>query len=151
MNNKGYTLIEIIAVIGLLSLIGVMIGTNLVSMNQKQNAKNYETYKQKIADAACIFLESRDFKSYSNSTAAIMSVSNETGAASSLRNREQCVTPGASCFVPVKLLVQFGYIDEKMKDPTTQEPVKEDEIACIKYVQGEKRCYYITGSQCIEE
>ena len=37
MNNKGFTLIEIIAVVGLLALIGVMIGTNLVSMNQQQN------------------------------------------------------------------------------------------------------------------
>ena len=136
MNNKGFTLIEIIAAVGLLALIGVMVGTNLVSMNQKQNAKNYETYKNTIADAACLFFESRDAKFYSTAQAA----KSETN--SSLRTREQCVSSTTGCYTSVKTLIANGYLNEKMVNPATQEKVTNQEYACVKYVKATKYCYY---------
>lgn len=136
MNNKGFTLIEIIAVVGLLALIGVMVGTNLVSMNQKQNAKNYENYKTSILDAACLFFESRDAKFYSDATSA------RSETAANLRTREQCLSSTSGCYTSVKTLIRYGYLDESMINPATQAKVTNQEYACVKYVKGTKYCYY---------
>ncbi len=135
MNNKGFTLIEIIAVVGLLALIGVMIGSNLVSMNQKQNEKNYINYKETIASGACIFFESKDMKFYSTSTGAI----NRTSGAKV--SRDGCLSL-KKCYTSVSLLIEYGYIDEHMKDPTTQEDVTPGEYACVVFDKGSKSCYY---------
>ena len=135
MNNKGFTLIEIIAVVGLLALIGVMISTNLVSMNQKQNEKNYVNYKETIASGACIFFESKDMKFYSTSSGAI----NKT--ASAKVNRDECLGL-KKCYTSTALLIEYGYIDEHMKDPTTQEDVTPREYACVVFKDGAKSCYY---------
>ena len=52
MDNDGFTLVELIVVISLLALMGVMIGTNMVSVRSKQQQKNYDNYKKTIEDAA---------------------------------------------------------------------------------------------------
>ena len=48
MDNDGFTLVELIVVISLLALMGVMIGTNMVSVRSKQQQKNYDNYKKDL-------------------------------------------------------------------------------------------------------
>ncbi len=132
MNNKGFTLIEIIAVIGLLALIATMIGSNLVSMDQRQKQKNYDNYKQTIADAACLYFESKGATMYDTRAAAI--------AGGSGHVRSYCLTH--ICYVSTRTLLNKGYLDKELKDPTTMEEVTEREVAVIRYVGGKKVCCY---------
>ena len=138
MNNKGFTLIEIIAVIGLLALIATMVGSSLVSMNQKQNQKNYDNYKETIAQAGCIYFESKNSTLY---------ISYDTALASSPPNsakvkRDYCIVNGHTCYISTKRLIENGYLSEDLVDPTTQEKVTNNEVAVIKYEKGRKTCCY---------
>ncbi len=136
MNNKGFTLIEIIAVIGLLALIATMVGTSLVSMNQKQNQKNYDTYMETIAEAGCIYFESKDSVIYSDYNGA------RAESNSYKVDRSYCLDEDHTCYVAVKTLINNGYISNDLIDPTTREPVTEGEVAVIRYIKGRKKCCY---------
>ena len=144
MNNKGFTLIEIIAVIGLLALIATMVGSSLVSMNQKQNQKNYDNYMETIAQAGCIYFESKNSTLYTSRDAAL---SNNPSASTKVK-RDYCIVNGHTCYISTKRLIENGYLSEDLVDPTTREKVTPTEVAVIKYVNGRKTCCYYP---CIEE
>ena len=52
MDKKGFTLIELIAVIGLLAIIVVMVATSVISTMDKSEESLYETQIKTIEDAA---------------------------------------------------------------------------------------------------
>ena len=60
MSKNGFTLVELLITIGLLSLLGVLIANNMVGIQSKQLQSNYENYKKQIANAACQYIESKD-------------------------------------------------------------------------------------------
>ena len=136
MDNKGFTLIEIIAVIGLLALVATMVGSSLISMNQKQNQKNYDNYRNTIANAGCLYFEGKNNQMYSSYSAA---VSNGT---SGKVNRDYCVDESHTCYISVGALINSGFISDDLIDPTTQEKVRANEIAIVQYVDGRKTCCY---------
>ena len=141
MNNKGFTLIEIIAVIGLLALIATMVGSSLVSMNQKQNQKNYDNYKETIAQAGCIYFESKNSTLYTSYDAALANNPPDSAKV----ERDYCVTDNHTCYISTKRLIESGYLSEDLVDPTTREKIKDkevEEVAVIKYVNGRKTCCY---------
>ena len=142
MNNKGFTLIEIIAVIGLLALVATMVGSSLISMNQKQNQKNYDNYKETIANAGCLYFEGKKNKMYSSYADAV------TDNPERKVERSYCIDSRHTCYISVGTLIDNGFIAEDMIDPTTQVRVKRDEVAVVQYSKGRKTCCY---ESCLPE
>lgn len=48
MNKKGFTLVEVIVSLALLSLIGVAVGISLNKIFKNQEVKNYDEYVEKV-------------------------------------------------------------------------------------------------------
>ncbi len=104
-SKKGFTLVELIITIGLMALIGIIIATNMAGLFSKQNDEEYEAFKKKIEDSACIYVE--------------------------LYNKENCRATG--CTISIEQLIQKGYIEDTLKDPSTGEFVtKEKEKYQVK-------------------
>lgn len=57
MNKKGFTLIEILVVIVLVSAISVTIGVNMSGMLERQTQKEINEYKETLEKAACVYAE----------------------------------------------------------------------------------------------
>lgn len=126
MNSNGFTLVELIVVISLLALLAVMIGTNMVGVQSKQQEKNYESYKNTIADAACTYIETANAQIYK-------------GDFSSLVDKDYCIDINHICAILKKDLVSNGYLDEELKSPAGD---VDNEYVSIKYVDGIKTCEY---------
>ena len=57
MNKKGFTLIELIITIGVMVLVGLVIVTNMTGLFSKNEDQDYENFRKKIENAACIYAE----------------------------------------------------------------------------------------------
>lgn len=57
MNNRGFTLIEVLVVIVLVVAISVTVGINTTGMLDKQKEKEITSYKETIENAACTYAE----------------------------------------------------------------------------------------------
>lgn len=57
MNNKGFTLIELIAIIIIISAITILSFSSLTNTLKKTQLKEVEDYKLKVATAAQIYVE----------------------------------------------------------------------------------------------
>lgn len=137
MEKNGFTLVELIITIGLLALLGVLIATNMVSMQGKQLEKNYENYQKQVASAACVAMEAKDeivneifYKEY-NSGSFIEPITNKT----------TCINNG-KCYAKTEKLITNGFLDGQLQNPATGEAVTKDEAVLVEYVVGEKRCRY---------
>lgn len=97
-NKKGFTLVELIITIGLMALIGIVIATNMSGLFSKQNDEEYEAFKKKMEDSACMYVE--------------------------LYNKEACKVAG--CTISVEQLIKVGYIEDTLKDPSTGEFITKD-------------------------
>ena len=142
--KNGFTLVELLITIGLLSLLGVLIANNMVSIQSKQLQSNYENYKKQIADAACLYIESKDitpnkiYKFYNESTGTI---NESTGA---ITSKNDCISNG-ECYVKTKKLIDDGYLDKDLQNPATGRSVTNTEIVRIQYIDGEKKCLYFSA------
>ncbi len=119
MNKKGFTLIELIATIGIMVLIGVIIISNMSGLFSKQNDADYEAFKKKLEDSACIYVETK-FSS---------------------TQRSNCKSHG--CTISVDNLITNGYIEDNLKDPSTGELVTKNKNKYkvnVRWVNNEKTC-----------
>ena len=60
MKDKGFTLIELIVTITLLAIISVTIGVSVSNILYNQKEKDAKTLKNKIENAACVYVETID-------------------------------------------------------------------------------------------
>ena len=60
MNNKGFTLIEILVVIVILAAVSVTVGVNMSGMQERQNQKEIKEYNNTLLKAACLYAETID-------------------------------------------------------------------------------------------
>ena len=60
MNKKGFTLVELMATIGLLAIMSLVIGVNITSIlkTTKQNEEDFN--KEQIQKAACVYYSSEE-------------------------------------------------------------------------------------------
>ena len=106
-NKKGFTLVEIIVVVGLLAIIGVTIGISL-NRNIKKNEENkIKEFNKKIVGAANLFA--------SNNESIITNLYEEKGYT----------------IIRVNDLIDAGLISDNLVDPETNEKVTGEEIIKI--------------------
>lgn len=114
-NKKGFTLVELIITIGLMALIGIVIATNMAGLFSKQNEEEYESFKKKLQDSACMYVE--------------------------LYNKNSCRTYG--CTITIDQLIEKGYIEDNLKDPGTGKLITEDKEKYkvkVHWVDNVKTC-----------
>lgn len=103
-NNKGFTLIELIATIGIMILIGLVIVNNMTGILSKQHDEEYNSFKKELEDGACIYVETKWDSS----------------------KRSNCKTSN-NCTVSIDELIKAGFIDENLKNPNNEEEIKNNQ------------------------
>ena len=109
MNKKGFTLIEVIVSLALLSLIGVAVGISLNKIFKNQEVKNYDEYVEKVKSSALLY------------------VNNTVELINKLNNNYSYTV------VKVKDLVDNGYINKNLTNPETKEKINQNDLAKIYY------------------
>ena len=144
MTNRGFTLIELIITVALLSMLFSLIATNMVGLQSRQIQANYNNYKTEIEAAACLFIDSKD----AGLEDVIFSTNSSEGAGinkgSAEANKEECIKIEA-CYIKTETLLQNGYLNKDLKDPSTNAKVTNDEWVRISYLNGEKSCVYYSN------
>ena len=55
MNNKGFTLVELLAVIAIMAVIGIVFTVNYTKSIEKANQKECDMFVKELEDAACVY------------------------------------------------------------------------------------------------
>ncbi len=97
MNNKGFTLVELIVTIGIMALVGVVIAANMTGMFAKEEDNSVEAFKKQLEDAACILSERATYRNLCQS----------------------------GCTINASELISNGLIDENIKDPRNNTKIKD--------------------------
>ncbi len=116
MNNKGFTLIEILAVLAVLGVIGVIVTISLTNTLNTTNQESCNQFIQEVEDAACVYA----------------GLSNK----SIVCNRQNC-NP-----IPLSVLVSEGFIKSEI-DKCTNEEINLDATVSVSWDEsGLKTCHY---------
>lgn len=116
MKKKGFTLIEMIGILVILSLIVVLSVPTITSMLKKQNQKKYEDWLTNLYMAAEEYVETHREEFYE-------------------------VNAGGTSYLSLQMLLDNGYLKSTVKEPTTGEAatkvgiieVKQDTEKILKY------------------
>lgn len=114
-NNKGFTLIEVIATIGIMILVGLVIVNNMSGILSKNQDEEYKNFKKEIEESACMYVEVK---------------------------KTDCIT-NRGCEVSIKELIENGYIADNLKDPSTNKKVIENENKYkvnVSWIDNVKTC-----------
>ena len=130
MNKKGFTLIELLVTIGLIAIISTLIVVNMTGMQTKESSAEYTKFQDQLTSAGCSFID-----------ADINNIS-----------RVKCKN-GATCQVPLSLLVSEGLIDAETIDPQTKKKVSEEQdniYINVAWTESngykEKTCSFVSGT-----
>ncbi len=143
MNNKGFTLVELIITIALLAMLFSLIATNMVGLQGRQMENNYKNYKLEIESAACLFIDSKD-AAMDGAIASDADFTTFVEKGTALDNKNECIRIEA-CYIKTKTLIDNGYLNKDLKDPTTNADVTNNEVVRISYLNGEKSCVYYSN------
>lgn len=139
MKRNGFTFVELIVIIGLLAILAIIIGTNMVGLQGKQQDKNYESFKKKLESAACLYIEKSNPESYKG-----------TETWNTFRSKCRSVN---GCDVRLEWLINEGLIAEDLADPSIEDDKKTEEkenaviniknkTVHVSYDNGTKKCEY---------
>lgn len=106
-NNKGFTLVELVIVVGLLGLFGVSIGMSLNSLLKGTKDNEYENYVSRIESSANLFISENS------------------------ELLEELYTDKGYIIITTQDLIEEGLLDENIINPETNEPVDYDDIIKI--------------------
>lgn len=120
MEKNGFTLIELIVTIGLMVLMGILIASNLSSVFSHQEDENFNEFKGRLEDAACIYIDLSDPEIKAKKSSCKQS----------------------ACYVNTYTLILNGLLDEDEKNPNTNTTITGSERIKIEYIDGEKTCTY---------
>ena len=114
--KKGFTLIEILAVVAIMGILGVIITISLTNTLQNTNQKKCDDFVQEIEDAACVY--------------------------SGLSDKEIVCTRNSCDPISLRILVEEGQISSEV-DACTGGNIDLEETVTISWdSQGEKTCTY---------
>lgn len=100
MKNKGFTLVELIAVLALLALSMTMIIVNMQGVESRDRNKRQEKVVNKLETAACTIIDSLNYE-------------DEIKSLYNLPPRQDCKNNNTGCKIPLNVLVKEGLIDEE--------------------------------------
>ncbi len=143
MDRKGFTMIELIITIALLSMLFSLIATNMVGLQSRQLEANYNNYKLEIESAACLFMDSKD-AALDDTISSNANFTSYINKGTALDNKNECIKIEA-CYVSTKTLLENGYLNKDLRDPSTDSKVTENEVVRISYMNGEKSCVYYSN------
>ena len=104
MNKKGFTLVELMATIGLLAIMSLVIGVNITSILKNTKQREEDFNKEQIEKAACVYYSSEE------------------------------LNPSGSKEIFVKNLIESGLLDETYRNVENRKvtiTVNDDEKKCI--------------------
>lgn len=120
MNKKGYTLVEIIAVIVIIALITTIVILNFDTSIGKNNNKKEEAFINDLEKAACVYIDLKENIAFKNT----------------------CYSSG-TCTVTVGQLVTSGILSSDMKDPSTNSNVDQQLAVSVTWDnEGTKTCTF---------
>lgn len=151
MKSKGFTLVEIIAVIALLAIVVTVVAINMVGV--KTNTTEIETkrFKEKVTSSGCQYVD----KATIDDEKLKLSSNTNCSDNSSLTSRNDCKNNSGGCYVCLKTLLEAGMIDRDTIDPNTDKKISDlnaTEIAKYKVLvkwktnsdgTKEKECSFI--------
>lgn len=105
MNKHGFTLIEILITIALISIVATIVVVNMTGILSNQDSDSYITFKNTITSAACAYIDMDENKEI----------------------RENCKLNNEGCNISIKSLINSGLIASDLKDYSTN-MIIEDEI-----------------------
>lgn len=125
MNKRGFTLVELLAVLGLLTIIALMGAPILINQISAQKEKNYENFVNDL----CLSSEA-----YINHTSNIPGMDNFK-------------QPGDTISIKVSELVNNNYFKGNRKNPKTKQPVNLNDTVKVTMTQNKTyTCQLITNS-----
>lgn len=109
-NKRGFTLIELVAVVALLSIVGLVVVISVNKQLDNQEKRKYEIYRESILEAAELYVEPR-------------------------RNMfPELSKLGDSTYVTAKEIISVNLLDSDLENPKTNGPI--DQNTRIKITVG---------------
>jgi prepilin-type N-terminal cleavage/methylation domain-containing protein len=118
--QNGFTLIELIATIALMVLMGLIIVNNLNSLFSSREDEDVADFKELLQNAACTYIELSD----------------------PLIKQKKSICKASGCTVTTNVLIQNSLLDEELKNPMTGKVITGLEVIKISYPNQEKTCVY---------
>ena len=117
MNKKGYTLIELIAVVVIIALVATIVALNFDNIIGKSSSKKLDSFEDDLEKAACVYID--------------------LDANASTKNA--CYP--SNCQVTVEQLVTSGLILDDTIDPSTNQKVSQSLVVRVTWDEnGTKTC-----------
>lgn len=119
MNNKGFTLIELTAVIIVLAAIFLVSFPSFLNITRSDEEKRYDTMVEDLclAGKSYIYANMDDFEGLS--------------------------TVGSKIQIPIEELITYGNVDSDLKNPKTESYVKTDNLIYTVLSDYSLDCEYI--------
>ena len=125
MNNKGFTLVELLFTILIIGIVSGTITVGVVMLNSTRKEKEYQEFKNTVEKSACTLVELSKY---------------ENEVISSNKTLFEC-RKDAECVINTSFLVKEGLLSEDLKNPKSNKTVLEESIAInITWSDGQKNC-----------
>lgn len=107
-NKKGFTLVELIALLGIIAIMLLLVGPSLVNQVETTRKNNYDNFVSDLCLAAESYLNHSD-----------------VSGASDLKNS------GDTINISALDLISSGYVKSNLKNPNTDKTLTADDILSI--------------------
>lgn len=136
LNNKGFTLIEILAVVVILGVLSTIMIPSVTSIIKKNRVENQENFKNSLISAAKAYITDNKYK-------IKFSTSNCSSGYKCINKIDN--TAIADNKITLKILVDNGYLNENLKEPSTKKKIDlTSSYVTVKYNINQKDFDYST-------